>query len=219
MNEIKETFQSLSAAVQNGDTVRTKQFLQSGLDHQLSATDLLSNGLLAGMNIVGQKFKAGEIFIPEVLLAARAMNIALEILEPFLVNQNHISKGILLIGTVQGDMHNIGKSLAAIMFKGAGFKIIDLGVNVSMDRFLKEIQLIHPNAIGLSAMLTSTMINMEPITNTIRQEFPTLPVVIGGAPTSQEFADSIGAHCWARSAMDGVEKITSILKNQSSSIK
>lgn len=206
--EIMELLTTVSEALQSGDVAATRTGIQEGIIRGISAGMLLEQGLMAGMNVVGIRFKNGEIYIPEVLRSARAMNAALEILEPLLADGKTPSRGTIVLGTVQGDMHNIGKSLASIMFRGAGFKISDLGVNVSPDRFLAEAHDKQPRAIGLSAMLTTTMLNMAPVVEKLKQDFPATPIVIGGAPTSQEFADSIGADYYARSAMDGVEKIS-----------
>ncbi|NOZ75553.1 MAG: cobalamin-binding protein, partial [FCB group bacterium] len=196
-----ELLKAISAALQSGDTDATCLAIRDGLMKRISAGKLLEEGLLAGMNVIGTRFKAGEIYIPEVLRSARAMNAALAILEPHLAEGKIHSQGTIVIGTVQGDMHNIGKSLASIMFRGAGFDICDLGVNVSPDRFLTEVNDRQPRVVGLSAMLTTTMLNMAPVVEQLKRDFPTIPVVIGGAPTSREFADSIGADFYARSAM------------------
>ncbi len=209
-----EPFDSIAKALQNGDMDVTCTAVQAGLDDGIPAGELLEQGLMAGMNVVGILFKTGKVYIPEVLRSARAMNAALEILDPFLAQGTSHSRGTVLIGTVQGDMHNIGKSLASIMFRGAGFDVRDLGVNVPTERFIAEIHKAPPQVVGLSAMLTTTMLNMVPVVDRIKQEFPSIPVVIGGAPTSQDFALSIGADCWARSAMEGVEKVLAILKNR-----
>ncbi|RMF10025.1 MAG: cobalamin-binding protein [Candidatus Neomarinimicrobiota bacterium] len=202
-----ETLLNISRAVQSGDDAETVRLTHAGLARGLTALELLEQGLIPGMMEVGNQFKAGRIFIPEVLRSARAMNRALEILDPILSGTTDHIKGLVLLGTVQGDMHTIGKSLAAIMFRSAGFVVRDLGVNVPARAFRDALSQEGAVGVGLSAMLTTTMLNMQPVVDMVKTEFPGVPIVIGGAPTSEEFARSIGADYWAKSAMDGVEKI------------
>lgn len=167
----------------------TKQALEIGIDPQV----ILNNGLIAGMNIIGEKFSRGEAYIPNMLISAKAMNAALVHLEPFFQGGNIKSKGTVILGTVKGDLHDIGKNLVGLILQGAGWKIIDLGTDVTADKFIKAINENDSAVVGMSALLTTTMVNMEGILKEIRENSPETKVYIGGAPVSQEFSDSIGA--------------------------
>ena len=180
----------------------TNMALNTGLD----ANQVLNDGLLEGMTVVGDRFKEGLFFIPEVLMAARAMTKGLEILDPLLIKEGVKYRGTLLIGTVQGDLHDIGKNLAAVLFRGAGFKIVDLGSNVTTDKFITEAKEHNPDLIGISALLTSTMSNMALVIKGLRKNNISTPVIVGGAPLTQEFANSINADIYASTAADGIEK-------------
>lgn len=185
----------------------TKMALNTGLD----ANQVLNDGLLEGMTVVGDRFKEGLFFIPEVLMAARAMTKGLEILDPLLIKEGVKYRGTLLIGTVQGDLHDIGKNLAAILFRGAGFKIVDLGSNVATEKFITGAKEHNPDIIGISSLLVSTMLNMGTVINGLRENNILTPVIVGGAPLTQEFADSINADIYASTASDGVEKALAAL--------
>ena len=181
--------------------------INEALANGLKADTLLNEGLLEGMAVIGKRFKEGSVYIPEVLIAARAMNRGLEILDPLLAEEGAEPRGKLLIGTVQGDLHDIGKNLVSILFRGAGFQIIDLGTNITPAVFVEKAKEHKPDVIGLSALLTTTMINMGATIKVLREDDITAPVIVGGAPLTQEFADSIGADMFASSASDGIEKV------------
>ena len=206
-----EILQDISANLQAGKADQVVELINTALEQNIDAETILNQGMIAGMTIIGQKFKAGEIFIPEVLIAARAMNRGIERLEPLMVDSGVEPKGTLVIGTVKDDLHDIGKNLVTVMFKGAGFRIIDLGVNVSSEQFLAAAKEHHPDVIGLSALLTTTMVNMGGIIQTLRDAGITSKVIIGGAPVSKEFADSVQADLYAKSAVEGVEQVLEIL--------
>ncbi len=206
-----EILQDISTNLQAGKADQVVELINVALEQNIDAETILNQAMIAGMTIIGQKFKAGEIFIPEVLIAARAMNRGIERLEPLMVDSGVEPKGTLVIGTVKDDLHDIGKNLVTVMFKGAGFKIIDLGVNVSSEQFLAAAKEHNPDVIGLSALLTTTMVNMEGIIQTLRDAGITSKVIIGGAPVSQEFADSVQADLYAKSAVEGVEQVLEVL--------
>jgi methanogenic corrinoid protein MtbC1 len=158
------------------------------------------------MSIIGQEFKASQIWVPEVLLAARNMNQGIEILKPELLREKAPSKGKFLIGTVKGDIHDIGKNLVVMMMTGAGYQVIDLGTDVPKERFLEVIAQEKPDLVGLSALLTTTMLEMRDLTKTIKQTFPNPPkVIIGGAPVTRRFADEIEADGYGEDAVRAVE--------------
>jgi 5-methyltetrahydrofolate--homocysteine methyltransferase len=202
-----ELLLEIAANLESGNAAELCELVEQSIEEGLSAEEILNNGLIRGMNIVGQKFKEGEIFIPEVLIAARAMSRCISRLEPLLMQSGVKSKGKLLIGTVKDDLHDIGKNLVAIMFKGAGFEVIDLGVNVPAEKFVAEAQKHKPDVIGLSALLTTTMVNMDNIIKQLRASGCRAVIIIGGAPVSEEYASSIQADLYARNAVEGVEKV------------
>ncbi len=159
----------------------------------IPASRILEEGLMKGMSVVGKKFSKNEIFVPEVLMSAKAMNVAMPYLKSAFETGEAKHKGVFIIGTVQGDLHDIGKNLVRMMMEGVGWKVIDLGVDTPPERFLQAVRE-NPNAIvGMSALLTTTMINMEKAVKVLKSEFPNLIIVVGGAPLTQDFSDKIGA--------------------------
>lgn len=196
----------LTAAVAAGkrtDTVRlTQELLAAGTAPQT----LVEQGLVPGMAIVGDKFKRNEIFVPEMLVAARAMKEALKILEPLLASAGIKPKYTALIGTVQGDLHDIGKNLISMMWRGANFAVVDLGTNVSPDKYLAAAVEHKANLVGLSALLTTTMPAMKETVRILKAaNLPALKIMVGGAPITQSFADEIGADGYAADAGTAVD--------------
>ena len=169
------------------------------------------------MDRLGVLFKNGEVFIPEVLVAARAMNAGLAKLEPFLVKEGVKPKGKVLIGTVKGDLHDIGKNLVAMMLRGAGYQIIDLGIDVSAEKFVAAARESNPDVIGMSALLTTTMVQMRGIIASLRSSGLTMPIIIGGAPVTREFANDIGAEGYAPDAASAVEEVGKLLRGKAKS--
>jgi len=205
MNTLEQIQENLVAGNANKVTELTNQALSEGA----AAAMILDDAMIVGMKVIGDRFKAGQAFIPEMLIAARAMTAGLTILEPLLADSGVKAKGTIFVGTVQGDLHDIGKNLAAIMFKGAGYKVVDLGVNVSSAKFIDKAKEIEPDFIGISALLTTTMVNMEGIIKDLKAAGVKAKVIIGGAPVTAEYAKSIGADLYAASAADGVEAVAS----------
>ncbi len=200
-----ENLEKLSQYLIDGKSDMVALLVKQALSEAIGPEAILNHGLIAGMDIVGKKFKNGEYFIPNVLMAAKAMNGAIQILEPYLLEAGIKPKGKLLIGTVQGDLHDIGKTLVIIMFKGAGFQIVDLGTNVKGVDFVEAAKKESPDIIGMSALLTTTMMAMGENIELLKKAGIKSTVIIGGAPTSQNYADSIQADFWAATASDGVE--------------
>lgn len=166
----------------------TLQALQSGI----VPTDVLMHGLITGMNRIGVKFKENKIFVPQVLMSAKAMNSGMAHLKPFFADGSVRRKGTFIIGTVEGDLHDIGKNLVCMIVEGNGYEIIDLGVDVKAETFVEAVRQ-HPGAfVGMSALLTTTMVYMKPINTAIKEAFPQVKTFAGGAPVSQDFARSIG---------------------------
>ncbi len=196
---------ALSDAIINGDQNTAVEITRQALSEGTTAKSVLDDGLIAGMEVVGARFKKNEIYIPEVLIAARAMKMAMGVLEPELVKAGVEPVGKLAIGTVQGDLHDIGKNLVAMMLKGAGFEVVDLGVDVGPDKFIEQAKNNSLQLIGLSALLTTTMPGMEKTVKALRDAGLSTKVIIGGAPVTQDYADKIGADGYAADAASAVD--------------
>ncbi len=178
-----------------------KNLTQQALDKGTAAQDILDNGFIAGMAIVGEKMESGDMFIPEVLMAAQIMNQGMEVLKPSLGNGNENKKGRVVIGTVKGDLHDIGKNLVALMCKGSGLEVIDLGVDISADQFVEAARKNNADLVCLSALLTTTMPEMKKTIDLMKQSgLGKVKVMIGGAPVTQPFAQKIGADGYSSDA-------------------
>jgi 5-methyltetrahydrofolate--homocysteine methyltransferase len=202
------------AALSIGRATEVKKLVEKGLAEGMSANEIIDKGLIAGMEGIAVRFKNNEIFVPEVMLAARAMQAGLTVLKPLLAAVGHESVGRIVIGTVKGDQHDIGKNLVGMMLEGAGFEVFDLGSNVAPDKFIQAIRERKPNIIGLSALLTTTMPEMSVLIERLKTEGlrNEVKVMIGGAPVSQSFADQIGADGYAMDAGQAVEVAKGLIK-------
>ena len=182
---------------------------QAAMDQEVDAREILQDGLIAGMNALGVRFKAGEAFIPEVFMGARAMNAGVELLQPKLIEAGVEPTATVVLGTVKGDMHDIGKNMVIAMLKGVGFEMIDLGVNVPVEKLLAQVQKHRPDVLGLSALLTTTMPQMEMVIQTLQEAGlrDKVKVIVGGAPVNQKFATDIGADAYAADAGQAVEVV------------
>jgi 5-methyltetrahydrofolate--homocysteine methyltransferase len=196
---------ALSEAIIKGDQAQAEGLTKEALSEGMIPKSILDDGLIAGMNVVGECFKNNEMYIPEVLIAAHAMKGAMVILEPELVKAGVEPIAKLVIGTVQGDMHDIGKNLVAMMLKGAGFEVIDLGVDVSPEKFIEQAQTNGVHLIGMSALLTTTMSGMEKTVKACKEAGIDVKTIIGGAPVTQAYADKIGADGFAADAATAVD--------------
>lgn len=205
----------LGECVIKGDAKTAVELTTTGIAEGMQPDVILNQGLIAGMTVVGIRFKAMEMFIPEVLLSARAMKSALAILEPLLVECGIKPMGIVMLGTVRGDLHDIGKNLVGMMLQGAGFEIVDLGVDVSSDKFVEAAEKHNPDVIGFSALLTTTMVMMERNIKALRDAGVTAPILVGGAPLSQVFADQIGADGYGKDGVRAVELTKEVLAPES----
>lgn len=182
--------------------------IELALKNGLSANEILNNGLLKGMEIVGIKFRDGIMFLPEVLMSAKAFKTAMNIIEPLLMaksSTDKIGKGKILLGTVKGDIHDIGKNLVGVMLKGNGFNVVDIGVDASTEKFIEAVEKENPDIVGLSAMLTTTMLAMQKTVKSLKEKFQTKLIIVGGAPVSENFAIQIGADGYAKNAIEAVE--------------
>ena len=203
--------QQISENLQKGDDKTVAALTQKAIDDGVSAIEILNDGLLAGMDVVGQRFGANEIFLPEVLLSARAMNAGMDLIKPLLVAADVPSLGKVVIGTMKGDLHDIGKNLVGIMLRGAGYEVIDLGADVAAERFVDTAETEEAQVIGLSALLTTTMSGMKDVVELVKSKGleGKVKVIVGGAPLSQAFADDIGADGYGYDASNAVD----IVKN------
>ena len=197
--------QALSEAIIKGDQNQAVEITKAAIGEAMAAKDILEQGLIAGMDVIGGRFKRNEVYIPEVLIAARAMKTSMEILEPELVKAGVEPIGKFLIGTVQGDLHDIGKNLVAMMMKGAGFEVIDLGVDISPEKFVEQAKATGVSLIGMSALLTTTMPAMEKTIQALRDAGVDAKIMIGGAPVTQGYADKIGADGYSADAASAVD--------------
>ena len=204
---MSEILSQISTAIIEGDYTSITELTRDALDEGKDAQEILNNGLMPGMDHVGAEFKAGNMFVPEVLRSARTMQAAMDILKPLLVEDGAQMVGKVLLGTVKGDLHDIGKNLVAMMCEGAGFEVKDLGKDVSPDDFVAAVKEFEPDVLGMSALLTTTMRAME---NTIKALAEAgvrdrVKVIIGGAPVTQSFAEQIGADGYASNAASASE--------------
>jgi corrinoid protein of di/trimethylamine methyltransferase len=204
-----ERFRKIQEVVFQGDEAAMPGRIQELINQGLAAQDIIDHGLIAAMEIIGRKFKAGELFIPEVLLSARALNQGLAALEPYLSAGLRPARAKVLIGTVKGDLHDIGKNLVATMWRGVGFDVVDLGIDVKVEDFLAAVRSDHPEILGLSALLTTTMPEMKRVIEELRKAGlrEQVKVIIGGAPVNAQYAQAIGADGYAPDASEAVELV------------
>jgi 5-methyltetrahydrofolate--homocysteine methyltransferase len=197
----------IASNLYNGNRTAVAELVQKALDQGLNASEILSGGLTAGMDEVGKDFKAGDLFVPEVLIAARAMHAGMDVLRPLLVAGDVQSAGKCLIGTVAGDLHDIGKNLVRMMLEGGGFEAIDMGTDVKPEAFVAAVREHQPAIIGLSALLTTTMPGMTATIEALQEAGlrDTVKIMIGGAPVTAAFAEKIGADAFAPDAASAVD--------------
>jgi len=208
-----ELLEQLSEALQQGNHERTADLTRQAMEQQTPAASILDDGLIAGMDVVGDRFRRHEIFLPEVLMAAKAMYSGLELLKPLLIKDGIPSQGKVVIGSVQGDTHDIGKNLVGIMLTGAGFEVIDLGNDVPPERFVETASAEGAPVIGMSALLTTTMSVMRKVVELTRERglSDQVKIIVGGAPVSQQFADEIGADSYGFDAANAVDRIKTLV--------
>lgn len=208
MDELKlQILNKISELVIQGNYKLMTDEINNALNSEILPKEILDYGLLKGMDVVGAKFRDGIIFLPEVLMSARAFKTAMSVIEPLLM-QNPSSNqltGKILLGTVKGDIHDIGKNLVGVMLKGNGFVVIDIGVDASIEKFIDGIEKENPDIVGLSAMLTTTMQAMQKTVQALKEKYKNIIIIVGGAPVSQSFANEIGADGYAKNAIEAVE--------------
>jgi 5-methyltetrahydrofolate--homocysteine methyltransferase len=208
-----QPLQEIANAIINGKMAETEKLIHQALDSKVHVRDILNQGLIAGMDVVGKKFKNNEFYVPEVLIAARAMKAGMKILKPLFAESGVEPIAKLALGTVKGDLHDIGKNLVSMMLEGAGFEIIDLGVDVTPEKFCAAVKEKNAKVIGLSALLTTTMLNMKTTIEYLKSNGvrDSVKVVIGGAPVTQSYADEIGADGYAADAATAVAIVKNLL--------
>ncbi|MDD3726033.1 MAG: corrinoid protein [Candidatus Ratteibacteria bacterium] len=211
----EDILQGIKDSVISGNAAKTKELVEKAVEQNIAVEKILNEGLIAGMNVVGMKFKNNEFYVPEVLIAARAMHTGMGIIEPLIAQAGIKPLAKLAIGTVKGDLHDIGKNLVIMMWKGAGFEVEDLGIDVPPEKFVEAVKN-GAKVLGLSALLTTTMVAMKDVIDALKKEGirDQVKVVIGGAPITQSYADEIGADGYAPDAASAVDKVKELLNIQ-----
>lgn len=202
---------AIAEAVVKGDQAKATELTRAAIDEGAPVKSILDEGLIGGMDIIAARWKRNDVYIPEVLIAARAMKTAMVILEPELVKAGVKAIGKFIIGTVEGDLHDIGKNLVTMMMKGAGFEVTDIGIDVPAARFVEQAKSSGAQLVGLSALLTTTMPGMEKTLKAMKEAGVTAKIMVGGAPLTQAYADKIGADAYAADAATGVEVAKGLL--------
>jgi 5-methyltetrahydrofolate--homocysteine methyltransferase len=207
-------FKELQSALERGDAPAVEKLTKAAVDEGIGPKEILDTALIAGMQVIGEKFKNNEIYVPEVLIAARAMTAGMGVLEPLLAKAGVKPVGTIAIGTVRGDLHDIGKNLVSMMMRGNGFKVIDLGIDVTPEQFIETAKTQDVDIIGMSALLTTTMPSMKATIEGLQKEglLGKVKVMIGGAPVTQRYADEVGADGYAPDAGSAVDKAKELLK-------
>jgi len=207
-------FEKIADEVQKGNSETVEELVKEALSPGCPAERILNEGLVEGMNIVSEKFKNNECFIPEVLVSAKAMTRGLEILKPRLAESKVKSRGKVVIGTIQGDLHDIGKNIAAMLLQGAGFEVVDLGADVPIEKFVESAKNEKADIVGISALLITTMVNMKAVIEGLKAAGlrNNVKVIIGGAPVTQDYANRIEADGYAPDAASGVDIAKSLMK-------
>jgi 5-methyltetrahydrofolate--homocysteine methyltransferase len=210
-----ELLEKISEELQIGNFVDVPRLTQEALDRGIAPAVILNDALVAGMDVVGEKFRRDELFMPEVLIAAKAMQAAMTVLRPKLIETGAKTAGTIVIGTVQGDLHDIGKNLVGMLFEGAGYQVIDLGVDVAPARFVEAVKTRRPEIVGLSALLTTTMPRMREVVESLLEAGlrGSVKVMVGGAPVTDQFARNIGADGYTPDAASAVEMARALTKS------
>jgi 5-methyltetrahydrofolate--homocysteine methyltransferase len=211
-----DILEEISERLQQGDGESVSELTKQAVEQKVSPKTILDEGLIGGMNVIGQRYKAHEIFLPQVLLAAKAMYAGMDVLRPLFVKEGMPSVGKVVIGSVQGDLHDIGKNLVGIMLKGAGFEVIDLGNDVAPEKFVEAAAKEDATVIGMSALLTTTMPVMKRTVDLLEEKGlrAKIRIIIGGAPVSEEFAQRIGADAYGYDSTNAVETVKRLVLMQ-----
>ncbi|NLC38120.1 MAG: cobalamin-binding protein [Clostridia bacterium] len=206
-------FKELAQGVIAGNEVKVKELVTAFINQGVDPLEIIDRGLISGMNVVGTRFKNGEMFVPEVLMAARAMNKGLELVKPLLAGKDLPSAGKVVLGTVKGDLHDIGKNLVGMMMESGGLTVVNLGVDVAPEKFIEAVKEYKPQIVAMSALLTTTMLHMKDTIELLKEEGlkDQVKVIVGGAPVSNDFAREIGADGYAPDAASATELCKSLI--------
>ncbi|HEB34272.1 MAG TPA: cobalamin-binding protein [Candidatus Aminicenantes bacterium] len=204
----------ITANVEKGDSAAVKELTKTALSQKIAAEEILNDGLVKGMEVIGIKFKKNEIFIPEVLIATRAMKAGMDIIRPYFTEEKNESKGKIVMGTVKGDLHDIGKKIVCMILESEGFEVVDIGIDVPKEKFLTSIKKENPDIIGMSALLTTTMVYMREVIEAVEKAKlkQNIKIIIGGAPITQSFADELKVDGYAPDGVSAVELVKNLLK-------
>lgn len=213
---MKKIIAEIQEGLMEGDAQLVKKKTEQALSHGIDAKNIVQNGLIPIMKIIGQKFRSGELFIPDVLMSSRAFHASLYVLRPYLVNTRLSSKGIILVGTVAGDLHDIGKNMVSMMLQGAGYTVIDLGIDVPTDNFIDAVIEHKPDILALSALLTTTMGELGDVVKKLREQGlrHQVKIIVGGGPVTPEFAMGIDADAYATDAYNAVEAVNRLMAGE-----
>jgi len=196
-------FEGMASNVISGQVDRVTELVRKALEEGASPMDIINKGLMNGMNVVGQRFKVGQMYIPEVLMSAKTMAAGMEIVKPLVVGKEVLSKGKVVLGTVKGDLHDIGKKLVGMIMESAGLEVVNLGIDVSPEKFAEAVRQHKPDVLGMSALLTTTMLAMKDTIEVLKEEGlrERVKIIVGGAPVTSDFASEIEADGWAPDAV------------------
>jgi 5-methyltetrahydrofolate--homocysteine methyltransferase len=213
MSPGKGILEEISQNLIKGNADGVKELTEKAIGQDIPAVEILDDGLVNGMNVVGEKFKNNEFFIPEVLISARAMKAGMNLIKPLLVKAKVKSRGKVIIGTVRGDLHDIGKNIVAMMLEGAGFDVINMGTDVTVEKIMAEMDKGTVDVIGLSALLTTTMVYMKDVVDSLKEAGmkERVKVIVGGAPITQAYADEIQADGYAPDAASSVDLVEGLM--------
>lgn len=203
--------QTLAEALIKGDKDTVASLTQAALDEGMAAGEILNDGLVAGMAVIGKRFKANEVYVPEVLIAARAMHAGMDVLAPALAKAGVEPKGTVVLGTVSGDLHDIGKNLVGMMLTGGGWKVVDIGIDATADAFVEAAQANNAQVIAMSALLTTTMPQMKAVVEACKSAGLSARTIIGGAPVTASYAEAIGADAYAADAASAVDAVAELV--------
>jgi len=208
-----ELLNKISRFLQQGDNEKVFELTKQAIENNISPKNILDNGLIVGMNIISEQFQKREIFLPDVLMAAKAMHAGMDQLKPLLVKEKIPGMGKIVIGTIHGDLHDIGKNLVGIMLKGAGFEVIDLGKDVPAEKFVETALTENADVVGMSALLTTTMPTMQKVVALLKEKRPdgAIKTIVGGAPLSGEIAKEFGADAYSYDAANAVERVKMLI--------
>jgi len=208
--------EELGNAVIKGNVAEVQDLTNRALDEDAEPMEIIKEGLIKGMNVVGQRFKKGDMFVPEVLMAAKAMKGGMNIVKPLVVEGDMPSAGKVMLGTVSGDLHDIGKNLVGMLMESGGLELVNLGVDITAEEFANEVKEHKPDVLGMSALLTTTMLEMKNTIEVLEEEGlrDDLKIIIGGAPVTQDFADEIGADGWAPDAASAKDLAVELMEEK-----